>query len=105
MRPRVGEVVPGRHMDRNCISSSEVVAFEDEPCAFVFFCLFAFLMPGCLGSLMPLYKKKKNEIFEKTALSLNASFSIYSLPTFQQSILILLNLFSHLLRRKHLKGT
>lgn len=50
-------------------------------------------------------QKRKHEIFEKTAQSLNAGSSLYSLPTFQQSILILLNLFSHLLRRRHLKGS
>lgn len=58
---RVGEGVPGGHMDKNCISSSEAVPFEDDPCAFVLFCLFAFLMPGCLGSMMPFCKKNKTK--------------------------------------------
>lgn len=40
MLARVGEVVPGGHMDKNRISSSAVVAFEDDPLPlFWFVCL------------------------------------------------------------------
>lgn len=77
----------------------------DVPCPFV---SFISLFPECRHvwrTMMPFCRKRKYEIFEKTVPGLKASFSIYSLPTFQQYTLIPLNLFPHLLRREHLKGT
>lgn len=67
------------------------------------FCLF-FEHRDVRGSLVPFCEKEESyEVCQKTVPYLNAGFSVYSLPTFPKTTLILLNLFPHLLRMENLK--
>lgn len=95
-------------MDKNSISGFEEVLFGYSlSLLFCFVCLFVSLLSeyrGVWGRMMP-FCKKGSVRFLKRAPGLTARFSTCSLPTLQQNILIPLNLFPHLFRREHLKGT